>query len=81
MVSPDRDTYLSNTGDHVGDKGLEGGDGTSVLVLSVPHLDSNVKTFLFLGVHLHNSHVDGHMAQVLGDGSFWSGNSDLSSLD
>ena len=42
-----KNTYLSNTDEHVVDQGLEGGNGTSVLVLSVPHLNSNVKTFLF----------------------------------
>ena len=81
MWSPEEETYFGNSDDHVVDGGFESGYGASVLVFSVPHLDSNVKTFLFLSAHLHHSHVDGHMAQVSNDGTSWSDNGDLSSLN
>jgi len=55
------ETYLSDSGDHVLDVGLESGDGTSVLVGSVPHLKSNVKTLHFMGSEFHDSDIHVHM--------------------
>ena len=52
-----------------------------MLVLSVPHLDSNVKTLSLGSGDVHNAHVDGHMAQVLGNSSSWTGDSYLSGFN
>ena len=43
-----------------------------MLVSSVPHLNSNVLSFSAeLGLHLHDSDVDGHVSEVLRDLSAW----------
>jgi len=77
----DRETYLGNTDHHVADQGFEGGDGTSLFVSTVPHLDSDVETVLVLSDDLHDSDVDFVVGQVFGDCASWSGNGDLSGLD
>ena len=51
-----------------------------MLVLAVPHLNSNVKTLLLSSGQFHNSDVDLHVGQVLGDGSSWSCNRHFSGL-
>lgn len=45
-------TYLSDTDEHVADQGFDGGNGTSLLITTVPHLDSDELT-----VHLTSSHL------------------------
>ena len=40
-----------------------------------------MESLLLLGAHVEALHVDGHMAEVLGDGSSWPSNGDLSSFD
>jgi len=50
-------------------------------VLSVPHLNSNVKTFSLLGSKLHNSDVKLHVGQVLDNLTSFTSNSDFSGLN
>ena len=74
-------TYLSNTDDAVGNDGFESGNGTSLFVFSTPHLDSDEKSLHLWGGHLHNSQIDWHMGEILGNSSSWSGNCNLSGFD
>ena len=59
--------------------GLDGRDGTSLSVASVPHLDSGklAGTFFF-GGHINKLDVEGDVGEVFGDSSSLTLNSDLS---
>jgi len=72
---------LSNTDHHVANQGFECCDGTSLFVSTIPHLDSNVKTFFVFSNDVHNSDVDFVVGKVLGNCTSWSGNGNLSGLD
>ena len=74
-------TYLGNANEHVSDQRVEGGNGACVLVLSVPHSDSNENTLFLAGGSVQDAHVDGHVAQVFGNGTSGASNSDLSGFN
>jgi len=71
-------TYLGDSDHHVLDEGFESVDGTSLLVTTVPHLDSDGEATKLLKGDFHNSDVDSRVAEVFGDGTSWSGNRNLS---
>ena len=74
-------TYLGDANHHVLDEGFESLDGTSLFVTTVPHLDSDSEATEFLKGDLHYSDVDSSVAEVFGDGTSWSRNSNLSCFD
>lgn len=74
-------TYNGDSNDHVVDLRSEGVDGTLMLVLGVPHLKSNIETWLCLVDVLHHSDINWHVTEVLDGGTSWSSNSDLSSFN
>jgi len=49
-----------------------------VLVVSVPHSDSNENTLFPAGGSVHHAHVNWHVAQILGDCTFWTSDSNIS---
>jgi len=71
---------LSNTNDHVVDVGLDGGDGTSLSVGTVPHLDADVLALILSSLHVHDLDVKGDVREVLEVGASGARNGDLSSL-
>lgn len=73
-------TYLSNTNDHVVDVGLDGGDGTSLSVGTVPHLDADVSALILSSRQVHDLDVKGNVREVLFVGASGARNGDLSSL-
>ena len=73
-------TYFSDTDDAVGDQGFESGDCASLLISTVPHLDSDVETLHLGGGNFHNSDVDRLVGEIFGDLASWTSNSDFSSL-
>lgn len=52
-----------------------------MLVLAVPHLESNVESLSGLGSLLHDSDVNWHVVKILLDFSSWSDDGDLSGFD
>ena len=73
-------TYLSNTNDHVVDVGLDRGDGTSLSVGTVPHLDADVLALHLGSGHFHDLDIKGNVREVLVVGTSGARNGDLSSL-
>jgi hypothetical protein len=73
-------TYLSNTNDHVVDVGLDGGDGTSLSVGTVPHLDADVLALHLSVGHVHDLDVKGNVREILVVLASGARNGDLSSL-
>lgn len=73
-------TYLSDTNDHVVDVGLDGGDGTSLSVGTVPHLDADVLAVMLSSLHVHDLDVKGNVREVLVVLASGARNGDLSSL-
>ena len=83
MCSPSqtKETYLSDTNDHVVDVGLDGGDRTGLSVGTIPHLDANILALLLLSRHVNNLDVEGDVREVLEVLTSGARNGDLSSLD
>lgn len=71
-------TYLGDTNDHVANEGLDSGDGTSLSVGSIPHLDSSVFAFHLSSLHVKKLDVKSDVGEAFGDGSSLSLNSDFS---
>ena len=72
------DAYLGDSGDHVLNQGGEGGDGSGLLVAHVPHSESNIITLAFLALPFDLLQLDGLVAEILRDLTFWTFHSDLS---
>ena len=51
-------TYLGGTDEHVVDQGFDGGDGTSLLITTVPHLDSDELSLHLVGLHLQDFDIE-----------------------
>lgn len=81
MIFGQRETYLSDSDHHVGNKRFESGDCTSLFISSIPHSDSGIEAGLLLYNHLHNFDFDWHVAQVFRNGTLWASDRDLSGLD
>ena len=69
---------LGDTNDHVANEGLDSGDGTSLSVGSIPHLDSSVFALHLSSLHVKKLDVKSDVGEALGDGSSLSLNSDFS---
>ena len=69
---------LSDSNDHVANVGFDGGDGTSLSVTSIPHLDAGMFALQLGGLHIHDLDVEGNVGEVFGDSSSVSLNGDLS---
>lgn len=76
-----KNTYLSNSDEHVVDKRFESCNCASLFVSSVPHLDSNIETLHFGSGHFHDSDVNSDVAQILCDFTSWSFDCNLSCFD
>ena len=72
--------YLGDAGDHVGNEGLESGDGSSLLVGSVPHSESDPLA-LFLGGQGDNFDLNCFVVEWFCDLALWTLDSDDSRLD
>ena len=66
-TSEQRNTYLGDSGNHVADEGLEGGDRAALLGTAEPHLDVEVEPLSGSGGLLLDLHLHGHVGEVLGD--------------
>jgi len=58
---------LGDSSDHVVDMGLDGGDGTSLSVAGIPHLDADVFAAHLSGLHIEDLDVQGDVREVFGD--------------
>jgi hypothetical protein len=75
---------LSDTSDCVSNKTLESSYCTSLLVTSLPHLNSDVKSLQFWCLyfaHIDYSDVNWKVIQSLCDLTLWSSNSDIRVID
>ena len=73
--------YLGDTNHHVGNEGLEGGDGSSLLVGSVPHSKSDVLALSILGGLVDKFDLNCFVVEWFGDLALWTFDSDDSRLD
>jgi len=72
---------LGGANHHVVDERFESGDGTSLFVSTVPHLNSHIKAVHLLGGHLHDSDVDSDVTQVFRDLTSWASYCNFSCFD
>jgi len=72
---------LGDTDEHVVDQGFDGGDGTSLLITTVPHLDSDELALHLLGGHFQDFDIECDVGKILGDSSLWTFNSNFSSFN
>ena len=75
------ETYLGDTDEHVVDQGFDGGDGTSLLITTVPHLDSDELALHLRGGHFQDFDIECDVTKILGDSSLWTFNSNFSSFN
>ena len=72
---------LGDTDEHVVDQGFDGGDGTSLLITTVPHLDSDELALHLRGGHFQDFDIECDVTKILGDSSLWTFNSNFSSFN